>query len=512
MQAGAAQPQVHMIGSLKWPMSPDVARPAQATPNVLSMNFWKSVARAPILGAYALGAALADPVAFVTSVVRQLSTDQNPRQAPRLPTMARTESLLAVQLAGAPADPYCAVLTGGWLTRETDSASYRAANAGGAGEHEVHAPGVGATMQLGFDLWVAAAHRACPIVPTADVAAALNGVPNNWILLQASAPPATPSTMAGAVLQTVSAFVETPELALTPDDDAPAVENWITTKLGDFLGTPNDPELHCQISREVRAAKYGRRDMRWALRRAIRHARDLLYIETPLFGATAHSNGAPADPAAACDMVWELANRLSVEPRLRVAILTPRVIPFAKAFDPWSAFFYNRRIEAIGTLTLAGGKVDGRPRVVVAHPMGMPGRPLVIRTTTVIVDDVWCATGSSSLTPRGLSFDGTLDIVLADRQFDRGVGVAIRAHRKALMAMHLGVAPPASPQAAPAADWVRLHQGAPPTPPLPICSPMAATANSRRSGPAQIGRRRARFNSIRRNWPILTGWAARHSS
>jgi hypothetical protein len=97
--------------------------------------------------------------------------------------------------------------------------------------------------------------------------------------------------------------------------------------------------------------------------------------------------------------------------------------------------------------------------------MGVPGRPLVIRTTTVVVDDVWCATGTSSFSRRELTFDGSNNVVLADWQLDRGAGVAIRAHRKSLMAAHLGVGPagagggaPVSSVGAPAADWVRLHQ------------------------------------------------------
>lgn len=130
--------------------------------------------------------------------------------------------------------------------------------------------------------------------------------------------------------------------------------------------------------------------------------------------------------------------------------------------------FAARRLAA-QTLQLAAGDTDGlnnrRPRVVVAHPVGAPGRPVVIRSTTIIVDDVWCLTGASSFSRRGLTFDGSNDVVLTDYNLDRGAGVAIRAHRKALMGLHLGVgAAPVgggaapSPVGAPAADWVRLHQ------------------------------------------------------
>jgi hypothetical protein len=336
------------------------------------------------------------------------------------------------------------------------------------------------SSQLGFDLWVAAAHRARPVVPTTDIAT-LPGLPNNWVLLQAtvnsmppSAPtaPAVPSTVAGAVLQTVPAFVETPELALIPHDNVDDVTDWVTDQLGEtWVSIPNKPEVQRQLVREVRSAKYGRRDAQWALLRAISHARELVYIETPLFGATSHDDNTVADSETAVDLVTALMNRLAAEPRLRVVILVPREIPFTDAYAPWSKFFHAARVDAAGKLDGAGGTVDSpngpRHRVIFAHPMGAPGRPLVIRTTTVIVDDVWCLSGTSSWSRRGLTFDGGTDLVLADWQLDRGAGTSIRAHRKALMAAHLGVGPGTtgvgggalpSTVGAPTADWVRLHE------------------------------------------------------
>jgi hypothetical protein len=488
LPASGGPPRVKLVSNLSWPVGADVPRPAAGATNLLGFSFFRGVAAAPMLGSPAVGSfnlatVIADPVAFVKSVVSQMTTDQDPRQAPRLPTMSRTESLLAVQLQPATgADLYRSVLTGGWPTRETDTHSYRLANPAAAGAHEVHAPGVSATSQLGFDLWVAAAHRARPAVPTADIAAPLTGGPNaglptNWVLLQANAvsvppaPPAAPSTIAGAVLQTVPAFVETPELALIPDDDVPAVDNFLTAVLPKFLTMPNQPEITRQIEREVRTCKHGRRDAQWALLRAIQHARELVYIETPLLAPTAHAEGAPDQSAAAVDLFTALAARLAVEPRLRVVILVSRTPPYVPGYEPWSMFFYSARTNVALTLQQAAGDLPApggtRPRVVVAHPMGMPGRPLVVRTTTVIVDDVWLITGTSSLSRRGLTFDGANDVVLTDWLLDRGAGSAIRAHRKALMGAHLGVGPgtggigggaPPSAVGAPIADWVRLHQ------------------------------------------------------
>jgi len=484
--AGGTTPQVKLVASLAWPVGADVPRPAALPTNILAAMFWRGVASNPMLGAtprgpFNLASVFSDPVQFVKDVVRSLSTDANPREAPRLPTMSRNESLFALQLpAAAQPDLYRSVLTGGWLTSETDAQAYRLANPGGSGSHEAHAPGVSATSQLGFDLWVAAAHRARPIVPTADIAGVFSsgpnaGLPTNWLLLQAnalSAPPqapTAPSTVAASVLQTVPAFVETPELAVIPDDDVNGAVNWVNNQLGNVLSTPNDTELHRQIAREIRTAKYGRRDAQWALRRAISHARELVYIETPLLAATSDVAGGPSDTDAAVDLVTELAARLAAEPRLRVVILVPREIPFVHGYEPFSMYFYGARNKAAQVLSMAAGTVAGlnaqRPRVVVAHPMGMPGRPLVLRTTTVIVDDTWCLTGASSWSRRGLTFDGATDVVVTDWSLDRGAGTSVRAHRKALMGMHLGVGAtpvgggtPPNPVGGPAADWVRLHQ------------------------------------------------------
>jgi phosphatidylserine/phosphatidylglycerophosphate/cardiolipin synthase-like enzyme len=188
---------------------------------------------------------------------------------------------------------------------------------------------------------------------------------------------------------------------------------------------------------------------------AIKQARELIYIETPLLAHTAAGAGGPTDPNAAVDLITELTGRLTAEPGLRVLIMVPRNLPFGPKFDPWAMHFYAARNQVVQTLQLAAGKIEGRDRVVVAHPMGIPGRPLTIRTTTVIVDDVWCLVGTSNLSRRGLTFDGASDMVLVDRQLDRGAGVSIRAYRKALMAAHLGVSPTANP---PAPEYVQLHQ------------------------------------------------------
>ena len=51
-------------------------------------------------------------------------------------------------------------------------------------------------------------------------------------------------------------------------------------------------------------------------------------------------------------------------------------------------------------------------RVAMFHPVGFPGRTAFIRTTSVIVDDVWCLVGAAHFRRRGMTFDGTTFIGL----------------------------------------------------------------------------------------------------
>jgi hypothetical protein len=102
----------------------------------------------------------------------------------------------------------------------------------------------------------------------------------------------------------------------------------------------------------------------------------------------------------------------------------------------------------------------GSDRVTVLHPIGFPGRPLRTGTTVVCVDDVWLLVGTSSPTRRGLTFDGSTDVVLLDRQLDEGYSAGIRQLRRALMGRMVGASAP-SAGATSTATWVKLARPAP---------------------------------------------------
>jgi hypothetical protein len=73
------------------------------------------------------------------------------------------------------------------------------------------------------------------------------------------------------------------------------------------------------------------------------------------------------------------------------------------------------------------------------HPIGFPGRYSRVETNVVIVDDIWAMIGGCTLRRRGLTFDGSSDLVLCDTLIENGRSAAIRDFRRGLMANRLGI-------------------------------------------------------------------------
>jgi hypothetical protein len=100
-------------------------------------------------------------------------------------------------------------------------------------------------------------------------------------------------------------------------------------------------------------------------------------------------------------------------------------------------------------LTIVRGKtgpspVTPLPQTVVFHPIGFPGRYARVETNVVIIDDNWIMCGGATIRRRGLTFDGSSDVVLTDTLIENGRSVAIRDYRRALMANRLGIVPDSS--------------------------------------------------------------------
>ena len=394
----------------------------------------------------------------IADLVRRLASEDQPRQGPRLPTQGRFETILALGTSPSPGDQlsWNAVLTGARWDWESRCAQPELGNPGNPAGTDVHATGIRCDGQLAYDLALHGLKRAQAIIP-------VSGSSPGWVVSTGGdnwdePDPDSTGTVSAAMLETVAPFCDTPELGLipgvpSPDDSVQTTVNDIATALGlpaPTITVANEEELRPRIQRERVTAKFGQRDALWALRRALGQARELIYIESPTFARTAYPNGAPE--AHEIDLVEVVRQRMADNPRLKVVICVPREPDFAPGKSNWVRAALKHRKEAIEQLT-----AQDRNRVAAFHPIGFPGRSAVIRSTTVIVDDVWCSVGTSHFRRRGMTFDGGVDVVSLDRAMVNGYSNLIAQFRQTLMAAKLGVTVPSSPATA-SALWIRLFQ------------------------------------------------------
>ena len=482
--------EARIFGDVTVPITGTAPAPTPGT------NSMAAATRRAVCGAGILGPGGATVPATGTSAVAAaltLLSEGTPRDAPRLPGMARRD-LLVAGLAAATGGSWQSVLGAGRLGGELHNGLPRLGGPGGTGGRETQAVGVAtAGGRLAYDIARAGLRRTTSIVTRL---VPLAGTP--WD--EPPEPSGTAAgTFAGAVLQSVAAACETPELSLLrtlnivdPDDpnfphtfDAlvDATKGWATSlvgqlpsglpasatsKLNDLItkmddlkdNAPNDEStkerIFNELLREIAASGWGRRDAQWSLQAAFGRAERFIYIETPGMAATAASGA--TDPFAV-DLFAALTARLNANPALHVAICLPREPDFPFGFNPWRDLEAASRHSIILGLPSAAATAPLDARVVAFHPIGFPGRPSRLESTVVIVDDAWAMVGSSTLRRRGLAFDGGADMVTTDLSLTDGRSAAIAAFRRRLQAARLGVPAPAAPPALPASSWVRLSDG-----------------------------------------------------
>lgn len=171
---------------------------------------FRGVSNAGILG---LGTPLAAgaPSSSLTQWAEALTGETQPRDASRLPTMARRELLVAGSQAGV----WTGVIGGGRITAETICASARIGEPGGPGGRETSV--TGATTHGGILAYDIARHgfRRSQNLLSRIIALADNKwnvpEPPTPVLLGQN-PSATNGTFAGSLLQTIAPYCETPEL------------------------------------------------------------------------------------------------------------------------------------------------------------------------------------------------------------------------------------------------------------------------------------------------------------
>lgn len=439
---------------------PATPPPVAAATNPCGTAAFRGVSNAGILG---LGtAAAAPPPATLAQWAMTLTGETQPRDASRLPTMARREMLVAGSQAGV----WGGVIGGGRIASETICANARIGNPGSSGGRETSVTGASSHGGiLAYDIARHAFRRSQNIVSRIT---ALSD--NKWNVPAqpaavglGQAPSATNGTFAGAVLQTVAPFCETPELYAawaagvnvnTAIDYV--VNNFIpagfpgrtqvVNALNGLKTTPAAPlaatetsaaqRIAVELEREVTSVYFGRREAQWALKSAIQSARHFIYIETPGFCST--SSSSPSGYAA--DLISLIKTQLTSRPGLRIAICVQKQPDFAPGYEGMTSYEVQDRLLIVrGRATAPAVTPLPDKQSVVFHPVGFPGRFSRVETNVVIVDDVWTMIGGCSIRRRGLTFDGSSDLVVTDTLIENGRCASIRDFRRGLMARRLGI-------------------------------------------------------------------------
>jgi hypothetical protein len=111
-----------------------------------------------------------------------------------------------------------------------------------------------------------------------------------------------------------------------------------TQALEDLVTAPG-PNIWCPISRI-----HEREPAFRALLRAIKSARELIYIEGAAFTATSYGTD------TANDLVTAIQNRLNAMPGLRVILYLPKNLDYGPGYEPFAAREFARRKEAVEKL------------------------------------------------------------------------------------------------------------------------------------------------------------------
>jgi hypothetical protein len=388
----------------------------------------------------------------------------SPRVGPHLPSQARFDTVLAV--GSAPAGQsrlaWDAVLTGARYSVESRCAAPDLGDPGNPPGPDAHITGVRVGGQLAYDLAFHALKRSLPIIPL--------GGPKGWLEETAGAvwdvpdvdpePPAGQPFMAGAVLETIAPFVDSPELSILPLPPDGVSVSPVLGQIAQALNAPppvvtvaNEARLLRSLQGEIQTAKAGQRDAMWSIARAVAEAREYVFVESPMFGRTAREDADGDLDEGLVDLVSSLVARLRANPRLKAMVCVPRLPDFAIKEQAWFRSAFKQRKDALDLLVSADPD-----RVAAFHPIGFPGRSTVGRSTVVLVDDAYALVGTSHWRRRGMTFDGGCDLVSIDRRLnDAGSSTAIARLRQELLATRLGVSIPTG-AAGSSALWTRLAE------------------------------------------------------
>lgn len=332
----------------------EVAAPAASavTPetNLLGTATDRGISSAGILGLPSppLPAGPFDTFQKVIGLVAALGSEGTPRDAPRLPTMARRDAMVA----SGQANSWKGQISGSHFIGAARNALERIGSPGSPGGIEFHSISAQTSGgRLAYDIARAALRRTRNIV-------------SRLLLLKetrwAEPAAATAGSISGAVLQTISPVTETPELAalssLLPGLPAdwnsflsqvlPGLPSSLSglSGVGNLGNSPEGIRVYDEMKREFSASVHGRRDAFRALLRAIKAARELIYVEGAAFTATAYGTD------TSNDLITAIQDRLNAMPGLRVILCLSKNLDYGPGYEPFAAREFARRKEAIEKL------------------------------------------------------------------------------------------------------------------------------------------------------------------
>jgi hypothetical protein len=398
----------------------------------------------------------ATPLSSITNVqqfILAAGADGPPLQAPCLPTQTRLDGL-AVSKKGA---NWTAILGGLRLVKESGENFLRQGNPASLGGKDTHTVGVKAIGGLlSYDIAMLAFKR------TLKFGNRIKALIDNPNFVVPAAPATGNGDFVGAAMQTIAKGCETPRLKefqqnlnnLPPDaatlssqiqsllnsNTKPAwlpdsIKDQFKSALTGVAAAANHTAALNELRREYSSSVFGRRDSFYAIKNAVQKAKQFIYIETAFFGETEHV----ASPTK--DIIKLIDAQLTANPGLKLILCLAQEIPFNRGYDSIANYHIDLRKRALeklfGTVDTTTHRPQRYNQVVAFHPMGFPGRAPKIASQVIIVDDVWACIGSSAISQRGLFFDGSSDLVFADKKLRYGKSQSITALRKNLMAQYL---------------------------------------------------------------------------
>jgi hypothetical protein len=443
---------------------------------------FQGICNAGILGLGHPGKILPAPTSLL-QWVEALTGEGTPRDAPRLPTMARRELLVAGAgpdtSSGSPAfsRTWMGVIGGGRIQPETVCAATRIGAPGSFGGRETSV--VGAATHggiLAYDIARHALRRSQEIVPRLiTLGSSAWNIPEEPPAVDLGKQPgAANGTFAGVVLQTVAPLCESPELNALWDSQlvSTAVTQWITNNIANsslvtqalqtLQNTPPPPQpatedspssgllgqeeasarrIAIELERELTSVRFGRRDAQWALQAALQNARHFIYIETPGFCSTTHASGSPSAglKGYAADLIATLTMQMAKMPGLRVVICVNKTPDFAPGYEGMASFEVQDRLAIVQNMPAARTSPPDASQFILFHPIGFPGRFARVETNVAVIDDNWAMIGGCSFRRRGLTFDGSSDLIFTDTLIESGRSAALRDFRRAMIANRLGI-------------------------------------------------------------------------